>query len=283
MVFEYDRDAEQVAKSEAKRRQWRRAFHFVVAGLVLSAVILAVIRYQNKAHSSSTEAHQPIIGVQKSEFNGLAERLEVLESDYKALADAVSLNRGDINAMPTEGDIVELRAMINDLTIEQPAKSEPVAVDLTGFVRDESIPLVDQINNPAAMVHGPRAKRYGAAEYYQTPDGHKYAIFVDKPHGIASVIDLISAFDGKSIGTYIQGGEGVPGYKSFTGGDAKLAAFYLDVMSDRGLKPEFTIDIRDLAMVHAIVNTHAHAEGSDYLINNQEFDEAFALYELSKQ
>ena len=269
-----------MAQDAAKRR---RQLHVIAAIAVLS-VVLASLYYAYKQRSQ-----------------------------YHALTDTSAAELKTLTA-----SVAELQAMVDDMQAKRIAQAEqarqvsyqqvitpapgqpapppqaipapvpvPVEVPLTndwGFVRDESVPLVDDLRNPGAMVLGPRANRFGAAAVgFIGADGNEHAIFPDRAHGIAALIDLISAFEGEKISTYIAGGNGIPNWKSYTGGSKKQADWYLRVFRDQGVNPDIKINPRDVELVHAITNVHAHAEGSRQDVTDWEIDEAYALLELNRQ
>ena len=218
-------------------------------------------------------------------------------SQYHALTDTSAVELKTLTA-----NVAELQAMVDDMQAKQIAQAEqatqvsyqqvitpaaPVPVPLAkdwGFVRDESIPMVDDLRNPGALLLGPRAKRFGAdAVGFIGADGNEHAIFPDRAHGLAALIDLIQAFEGEKISTYIAGGNGIPAWKSYTGGSKQQSDWYLQVFRDQGVDPDIKINSRDINLIHAIVNVHAHAEGSRQDVTDWEIDEAFALVELNRQ
>jgi hypothetical protein len=155
---------------------------------------------------------------------------------------------------------------------------QPVGLAEFGFVRDESVPLVDQTHNPGALNLGVRAARYGAEEGYLGTKGQETAVFPHRVYGIAALINLIRQFDGISLKHYLCGGGSVVKWKSYTGGDADRCKWFLEVFADQiGLMPDIKIDFKNVDMIEAMVRVHAHAEGSLIIITDGEWSDAFSL------
>ena len=134
------------------------------------------------------------------------------------------------------------------------------------FVRDDSIPLTDQLNNPGGLILGPRAWTFGATDNHL---GH--AFFPDIDHGLAALIDLIRAWDGDTIETYMLSNNG------YSGGNEEVGSMYLDVFEDKGISRDAVIDKNNSDMTYAMMLVHLHTEGGKRIISEQQFASALAL------
>jgi len=183
--------------------------------------------------------------------------------------------------------IRQLEQTAGTVKIQTELPAHAVKVDTsTLFIRDESISLPDQANNPGALNRGgegSRARRYGAADSFPDVNGNPVAIFPDRGHGLAALIDLIFAFDGFKIENYIAGGGGVEPWKSYVGGDSARSEWYLGVFEDRGVTRETVIDIKNIELVQAIVEVHYHAEGGRIPFTDDDWNQAFSLVEITRQ
>jgi len=120
------------------------------------------------------------------------------EIDHAALS--ISALQDQVEELTSE--VEALRAQQDAPRLPTPEPSHSVG-PVDTFVRDKSVKLVDQANNPGGMNYGRRAQRFGSHESYPDGLGNDVAIFPDRNHGIAALIDLIGAFDGHKIENYI--------------------------------------------------------------------------------
>lgn len=220
-----------------------------------------------------------------SKISEMNTRYAVLFEDYEhrtqPSADGIRMAGGSLNFDAIKSHLVaEVRA---ELAGQPPPKSVPVRTEAelfarevaqvvpTEFVRDDSVPLVDQINNPGGLVMGGRAIEYGA-----TGEHLGHAIFPDRVMGVAALIDLLIAHEGVTVRSYLVGDEDTPKHLSYTGGNKKAAETYLAVFRDRyiNLNGKMTSS-RDLLKI--LVSAHSHTEGSVVGVSDEEFNEAICL------
>jgi len=262
--------AEEIAQAHKKRKRLQ------VGGLLLLSLLgFAVALSVAKSRYEKTENGTPQ-PVSKSDFRKLSikhkklsETVVNLESQFKELNIKIDRLEGEIESMNQGSSVTESG-------IEIPL-ADPVPKKLNGIVRDHSRKLVDQLNNPGALVYGPRAQRFGAENHYPAR-GHNYAQFDDRQHGLAALVDLIMAWDGSTIRDYVSDGK-----TSYSGGNEDLARYYIQVFSDQGIQPDVVIDRKDTGLIQSIADVHTHAEGSDFINSPAEYNEAFAIQEISKK
>lgn len=167
------------------------------------------------------------------------------------------LERGDISTKVEE----DVRGI--------PAPSE-AKLPTKDFVRDKTIPLSVQANNPGGMWPGPSAKKFGMVSEYQTGDrqGNKIAVFPDALHGAAAQFDLLkSKYVGKTVKDAIKtwsGGNSSEAYAKRVAMAAGLAVD--DVLTEDTLKGQKGIDFAK-AMAF-------HEAGAHYPLTDDQWREA---------
>ena len=285
-----------------KREKYMKIAKFVVPVATLAFIVAGVMIFRTDSAESSETSPNDTAGATVTlkttvDTDNVVFSAKDMQTMSETLADFQSMqfsqkteiDHAALSISALEDQLAELeselKAMLAQKYTPRQAIPEPsLSVGNIGeFVRDKSIKLVDQANNPGGMNYGRRAQRFGSHESYPDGLGNDVAIFPDRNHGIAALIDLIGAFDGHKIENYIAGGDGIKPYLSFVGGDNKRSKWYLGVFEDQGVPINTVIDIRDTGLIQSIVLVHHHAEGSAEPISDGEWDQAFALFGLSKQ
>jgi len=137
--------------------------------------------------------------------------------------------------------------------------------------------LADQAKSPGALNIGLWAKRFGATkENSYTYRGNTTAVFATWSHGIAALMELILNRKGKTVRSYILGGQGVTAERSYSGGNTRKYKQYLKNMQHMGIDPDEVVD-GSRKQLKRLVLAHQYAEGGNHKITPFQFKAAFVL------
>ena len=273
-----------------KREKYMKIAKFVVPVATLAFIVAGVMIFRtDSAESSEVEKNSTVKSVVFSakDMQTMSETLADFQSTQ--FSQKTEIDHAALSISALQDQVEELTSQVKAMSAQQDAPRLPTpepshsvgSVDT--FVRDNSIPLPKQANNPGALNYGQRALRFGATNRFPDGAGNEVAIFPSTYRGLAALIDLIYAFDGHKIENYISGGGGIKPYLSFVGGNNERSKWYLGVFEDQGVPINTVIDIKDTGLIQSIVRVHIHAEGGKMSIADQEWNDAFALVELPKQ
>ena len=263
---------------------------FVVPVATLAFIVAGVMIFRtDSAESSEVEKSSAVKSVVFSakDMQTMSETLADFQSTQ--FSQKTEIDHAALSISALQDQVEELTSQVKAMSAQQdaPRLTTPEPSHSVGpvdtFVRDNSIPLPKQANNPGALNYGQRALRFGATNRFPDGAGNEVAIFPSTYRGLAALIDLIYAFDGHKIENYISGGGGIKPHLSFVGGNNERSKWYLGVFEDQGVPINTVIDIKDTGLIQSIVRVHIHAEGGKMSIADQEWNDAFALVELPKQ
>ena len=268
-----------------KREKYMKIAKFVVPVATLAFVAAGVMIFRTDSAESS-EAEKSVVFSAK-DMQIMSETLTDFQSTQ--FSHKTEIDHAALSISALQDQVAELTSQVKAMSAQRDAPRLPTPEPshsvgpVDTFVRDNSIPLPKQANNPGALNYGQRALRFGATNRFPDGAGNEVAIFPSKYRGLAALIDLIYAFDGHKIENYISGGGGIKSYLSFVGGNNERSKWYLGVFEDQGVPISTVIDIKDTGLIQSIVQVHIHAEGGKMTIADQEWNDAFTLVELPKK
>lgn len=196
------------------------------------------------------------------------QQAKIINQSQEILDLKIELSAANKHGVDLATIIEQKNQRISDLETQIAFASVPGEVAETRIDRDDSIPLVDQLNNPGGLIVGPRADRFGSTANI---DGHAY--FPDRVDGIAALIDLIMAHQGATIEQYIKGGGPVKPAYSYTGGVGNSGDEYIQVIEQNGIKRDTEIHLSDSFLL-TLVRSHNQMEGGEIPISELEFTQA---------
>ena len=194
-----------------KREKYMKIAKFVAPVATLAFIVAGVMIFRTDSAESS-EAEKNVIFSAK-DMQIMSETLADFQSTQ--FSQKTEIDHAALSISALQDQVEELTSQVKTLSAQRDAPRLPTpepshsvgSVDT--FVRDNSIPLPKQANNPGALNYGQRALRFGATNRFSDGAGNEVAIFPSKYRGLAALIDLIYAFDGHKIENYISGGGGI--------------------------------------------------------------------------
>lgn len=274
--------AERRRRAEPKSKKW---LYRVIISLVLfflACFALFLIARMPVTHSSELSDESERLGAIEESLSQMDAKYHVLFERYEYLTEASSdgmrMEGGGLNFDVFLPFVVSEVKKEMGLTVGQSVSTviAQVAPKPAEFQRTDGVALVDDLNNPGALVIGHYARKYYCTESYNARK-HDYAICPTRAHGIAALIDLIRSHKGRTIRHYIAGGDGEKeDWQNYSGGNKDLAAYYFEVFSDSGIDLDSLIDGTE-DQYYQLVLGHAKAEGSKLPISDVDFSAALEM------